>query len=109
MLSVGYMRWRYASGIFVVLMSVCLIGVISILETAEWLLEAKQFNKAIMSLEFYKNDKKSLVTDENKRRTKDGEERSYKDLVKLYRIESKIKSKAITTIGDNSADKSSWM
>ena len=56
MLAGGYMRWRYASGIFVVLMIVCLIGVMFIHETAEWLLETKQFNKAIMSLEFYKHD-----------------------------------------------------
>ena len=97
MLAAGHLGWRYVSGFFAALMIICLVGIFFIHETPEWLLETRQFEKATKALEFYKTDKKLLVSDENKRNSKKsgfGEEKSYEELVKLYRIESKKHSKA---------------
>ena len=92
MLASGYLGWRYVSGFFGALMIACFIGILFIHETPEWLLETRQFDIAIKALEFYQTDKKLLVTNDNKRKSKIGEERSYTELVKLYRIESKKES-----------------
>ena len=95
MLASGYLGWRYVSGFFGALMIACFIGILFIHETPEWLLETRKFDIAIKALEFYQTDKKLLVTNDNKRKSKIGEERSYTELVKLYRIESKKSSQRI--------------
>ena len=89
MLASGYLGWRYVSGFSGALMITCFIGMLFIHETPEWLLETRKFDRAIKALEFYQTDKKLLVTSDNKRKSKIGKERSYEELVKLYRIESK--------------------
>ena len=57
-------------------------------ETPDWLLEKCQFEKAIKALEFYKIDPKILVDDDQKRKSSDGKEKSYSDIVEMYRKES---------------------
>ena len=89
MLASGYLRWRCVSGFSGALMITCFIGMLFIHETPEWLLETRKFDKAIKALEFYQTDKKLLVTNDTNQNSKIGEERSYKDLVKLYRIGSR--------------------
>ena len=76
-------------GVSGALMITCFTGMVFIHETPEWLLETRKFDKAIKALEFYQTDKKLLVTNDTNRNSNIGEERSYKDLVKLYRIESR--------------------
>ena len=70
-------------------MLLCFVGLSFIHETPESLLENREFERAVKALKFYKTDKKLLVVDDNKRKSHAGEDRSYEDLVKLYRIESK--------------------
>ena len=89
MLASGYLGWRYVSGFFGALMIACFIGIMFIHETPEWLLETRSFERAIKALEFYKTDKKLLVTNDTRRKSIAGEEKTYKDLVKMYRVESK--------------------
>ena len=105
MLASGYLGWRYVSGFFGALMITCFIGIIFIHETPEWLLETRNFDRAINALEFYQTDKKLLVTNDNKRNTKIGEERSYTELVKLYRIESKKESMKSSQVESEPKDK----
>ena len=93
MLASGFLGWRIVSGFFGALMIACFIGIMFIHETPEWLLETRSFERAIKALEFYKTDKKLLVTSDTRRKSMVGEERTYKDLVKMYRIESKRSSK----------------
>ena len=111
MLAAGYLGWRYVSGFFAALMIICLVGIIFIHETPEWLLETKQFDKATKALEFYKTDKKLLITDDNKRKSRKsdiGEDKTYEELVKLYRIGSKKYSKSMTMTNDEKAAKPLW-
>ena len=89
MLASSHLGWRYVSGFLAALMIICFVGLFFIHETPEWLLENRHFERAERALKFYKIDKKLLVTDDNKRRSGDGEDRSYKDVVKLYRMEAK--------------------
>ena len=96
MLASGYLGWRYVSGFFGALMTACLFGITFIHETAEWLLETRKFDRAIKALEFYETNKNLLVTDSDKRKSTNGEEKTYNELVKMYRIESRRSS-----IGDH--------
>ena len=96
MLASGYLGWRYVSGFFGALMIGCLFGITFIHETPEWLLETRKFNRAIKALEFYQTNKNLLVTDSDKRKSTNGEEKTYNELVKMYRIESRRSS-----IGDH--------
>jgi hypothetical protein len=63
-------------------------------ETPNWLLENLYFERAIKALEFYKTDPKLLVYDDSKRRSVNGNELSYTDLVEMYRTESEKEKKA---------------
>ena len=92
MLASGYLGWRYVSGFFSALMIACFIGIMVIHKTPEWLLETRRFERAIKALEFYKTDKKLLVRSDTRRVSVAGEEKNYKDLIKMYRIESKRSS-----------------
>ena len=93
MLASAHLGWRYVSGVCAALMIICLVGIFFIHESPEWLLENRKFERAVKALKFYKTDKKLLVTDDNKRTSKVGDDRSYEELVKLYRIESKKHAK----------------
>ena len=111
MLASGYLGWRYVSGFFGALMIACLFGIMLIHETPEWLLETRKFDLAIKALEFYQTNKKLLVTDSVKRRSRIGEEKSYTELVKMYRIESRrsFKSESIKILDAQlEANKQSW-
>ena len=66
----------------------CVLVLMWIHETPDWLLEKCQFEKAIKALEFYKIDPKILVDDDQKRKSSDGKEKSYSDIVEMYRKES---------------------
>ena len=57
-------------------------------------MEKRQFNKAVKSLEFYKVDPKIIVDDDDKRISKDGEEKGYTELVGLYRKASAKRAKS---------------
>ena len=111
MLASGYLGWRYVSGFFGAMMMACLFGIAMIHETPEWLLETRKFDLAIKALEFYQTNKKLLVTDSVKRRSRIGEEKSYKELVKMYRIESRrsFKTESIKMLDAQlEANKQSW-
>ena len=77
--------WRYVSAFFAILMLLCFLGLLWIHETPEWLLENRQFDRAIKSLEFYKVDPKLIVEEDKKRLNENGEPKSYKELVGFYR------------------------
>ena len=82
--------WRYVSGAFGVFMIICfLVLLLWIHESPDWLLEKCLFKKATKSLEFYEIDRKILVDDDQKRKTKDGYEKSYEEIVSLYEQESR--------------------
>ena len=82
--------WRYVSATFGGLMIICLLALIVwIHESPDWLLEKKFFAKAISALEFYNIDREVLIADEQKRKTKDGKEKSYNEIVSIYEEESK--------------------
>ena len=53
------------------------------------------FDKATKSLEFYMIDRKELVDDDQKRKTIDGEEKGYDEIVDIYRQESLIPTDSI--------------
>ena len=80
--------WREVSAFFAALMLFCVLVLMWIHETPDWLLEKCQFEKAIKALEFYKIDPKILVDDDQKRKSSDGKEKSYSDIVEMYRKES---------------------
>ena len=81
--------WRYVSGVFASLMIVCFLALILwVHETPDWLLEKCYFDKAITSLKFYKIDPKILVDNDQKRKRNDGTEKSYGEIVELYREKS---------------------
>ena len=63
-------------------------------ETPDYLLEKRQFEKAVKAMEFYKTDPKLIVDDEKKRLDKDGKTKGYKELVGFYRKESVKDKKA---------------
>ena len=85
----GELGWRYVSGTMGALMILCfLVLLLWIHETPDWLLERCSFDQATKSLEFYKIDRKVLVDDDQKRKTINGEEKSYSEIVALYRQES---------------------
>ena len=75
-------------------MIVFFFAIIFIHETPNWLLENLLFEKAVKSLEFYKTDPKLLVYDDGKRKSVDGSELSYADLVEMYRTEYENEKKA---------------
>ena len=87
-LAANALGWRYVSGFFAALMIVCFVGLLCIHETPDWLLENRKFEKAIKALEFYKVDPKILVDDDVKRKSKDGQDKGYRELVGFYRKES---------------------
>ena len=76
-------------------MIVCFVGLFFIHETPDWLLEHRQYEKAIKSLEFYKVDPKILVDNDVKRKSKDGKEKGYRELVGFYRKESVKHAKSV--------------
>ena len=76
-------------------MIVCFVGLLCIHETPDWLLENRQYEKAIKSLEFYKVDPKILVDDDVKRKSKDGQVKGYRELVGFYRKESAKHTKSV--------------
>ena len=81
--------WRYVSGAFALSMIICFLALILwIHETPDWLLEKCYFDKAVMSLKFYKIDRKILVDSDQKRKTSDGREKSYEEIVGMYRDKS---------------------
>ena len=84
-LASNQLGWRYVSGFFAALMLICFLVLMWIHETPDWLLENRLFEKAIKALEFYKVDPKILVHDDNKRTLKNGQEKTYRELVGLYR------------------------
>ena len=86
--------WRYVSALFAILMLLCFLGLLWIHETPEWLLENRQFDRAIKSLEFYKVDPKLVVEEDKKRLNENGEPKSYKELVRFYRKENAKDEKA---------------
>ena len=111
MLASGYLGWRYVSGIFGALMIACLFGITFIHETPEWLLETKKFDRAIKALEFYQTNKESHVADSVKRKSISGEEKSYNELVKMYRVESRrssINESVMKLDSQPEANKQSW-
>ena len=82
--------WRYVSAAFCGLMIICFLSLLLwIHETPDWLLEKKYFEKATSALEFYVIDREVLIGDERQRKTKDGKEKSYNEIVSLYEDESK--------------------
>ena len=82
--------WRYVAGAFCGLMIICFLSLLLwIHETPDWLLEKKYFEKATSALLFYEIDREILIGDERKRKTKDGKEKSYNEIVSLYEDESK--------------------
>ena len=94
--SQGDLGWRYASGIMCVLMIICFMGLLVwIHEAPDWLLERCMFDKATKSLEFYMIDRKELLDDDQKRKTIDGEEKDYDEIVEIYRKESLIPTDSI--------------
>ena len=87
-LASNQLGWREVSAFFAALMFFCVLVLMWIHETPDWLLEKCQFEKAIKALEFYKIDPKILVDDDQKRKSSDGKEKSYSDIVEMYRKES---------------------
>ena len=84
----GELGWRYVSGTMGGLMILCFVVLLLwIHETPDWLLERCSFDQATKSLEFYKIDRKVLVDNDQKRKTIKGEEKSYGEIVQLYRQE----------------------
>ena len=88
LLASNQLGWREVSAFFAALMLFCVLVLMWIHETPDWLLEKCQFEKAIKALEFYKIDPKILVDDDQKRKSSDGKEKSYSDIVEMYRKES---------------------
>ena len=92
-LASNFVGWRYISGVFAGLMGLCLILLTQIHETPDWLLEKCYFDRAIKALHFYKIDPKILVYDHKKRLLENGKDKSYQELVEMYRQESKAPSR----------------
>ena len=82
--------WRYVSAAFGGLMIICFLSLLLwIHESPDWLLEKKYFKKATSALQFYRIDREILIADERKRKTRDGQEKSYVEIVSIYEEESK--------------------
>ena len=80
--------WRYVSGVLGVWMIICFLSVMLwVHETPDWLLEDCRFEEATESLKFYKTDRNLLIGDDEKRKTINGEEKGYEDIVAMYREE----------------------
>ena len=89
-------------------MVLCFFGLLWLHETPDWLLENKQFDKAIKSLRFYNVDPKTIVEEDEKRLNKNGENKSYDELVALYRQEYVKHTELVTLNIRNDAPAESW-
>ena len=83
----------------------CVLVLMWIHETPDWLLEKCQFEKAIKALEFYKIDPKILVDDDQKRKSSDGKEKPYSDIVEMYRKESEA---AKSKVSEDEKPQNDW-
>ena len=104
-LASNQLGWREVSAFFAALMLFCVLVLMWIHETPDWLLEKCQFEKAIKALEFYKIDPKILVDDDQKRKSSDGKEKSYSDIVEMYRKESVA---AKSKVSEDEKPQSDW-
>ena len=105
-LASNQLGWRYVSGFFAALMVACFLSLLWIHETPDWLLEKRRFEDAIKALEFYRIDPKILVHDDDRRVSKDGEDKNYRKLVMMYR---KASVKPRQPLGDkNNNTDQSW-
>ena len=106
-LAADLLGWRYVSLFMAGLMIICFLGLIWLHETPTWLLENKQFDEAVRSLKFYKSDKKSIVDDNNKRKSNENVELGYDGLVELYKAEAE-KEEAFSPRAETTAN-DTWM
>ena len=104
-LASNQLGWREVSAFFAALMLFCVLVLMWIHETPDWLLEKCQFEKAIKALEFYKIDPKILVDDDQKRKSSDGKEKSYSDIVEMYRKESEA---AKSKVSEDEKPQNDW-
>ena len=107
-LAANLLGWRYVSGFFAILMVVCFLGLLWLHETPDWLLENKQFDRAIKSLEFYRIDPKILVDEDAKRLNQNGENKGYEELVGFYREESATGTESMTQKIKDDAPTMTW-
>ena len=105
-LASNLLGWRYISGFFAGLMGLCFILLTQIHETPDWLLEKCYFDRAVKALHFYKIDPKILVYDPEKRLLDNGKEKSYQELVEMYRQESKAPAPSHNSFKTRMKDKS---
>ena len=106
-LAADLLGWRYVSLFMACLMIICFLGLLWLHETPTWLLENKQFDKAVGSLKFYKSDKKSIVDDSAKRKSTANEELGYDGLVELYKAEAEKHEASVPR--DEETTNATWM
>ena len=106
-LAADLLGWRYVSLFMGGLMIISFLGLIWLHETPEWLLERKQFDKALGSLKFYKSDKKSIVNDDDKRKSHTDEELDYDGLLELYKAEAAKEEASVPS--DETIANDTWM
>ena len=99
--------WRESSLAMCFLLIICFLGLLFVIhETPDWLLDRMKFDEATNSLKFYKIDRKVLIDDDEKRKTLNGEEKSYEEIIVFIR-QSLSPTNAIDTSNDKD-DRTCW-
>ena len=95
--------WRYVALFLAVLMIFCLLGLMWLHETPDWLLERKIFDKALASLKFYQTPIPTI----------DGEQiDDYDCLIELYKLEARMKNEQnqeAPVSNTENIDNNTWM